>query len=158
MNSKNNRPEIPQRTGKERTQFKPGQSGNPGGRPQTHIPLSELRKMLGANSKAILQQVIDQAIEGDTNAQRLLIDKILPKAKDTMAFAIPDLTHSNPDKLVQDMFLSMSGQEMTADEVKQVLDLIRTFKKEDTESKNAELLTKSEEILKELREKYKSDV
>lgn len=35
---------------KEDTQFKPGQSGNPGGRPKGPSPLNELRKLMDENA------------------------------------------------------------------------------------------------------------
>lgn len=59
--------------------FKPGQSGNPRGRPPGAV--SKLRKALQDKSGDILQAMIKNALDGDTAAQKALLDKVLPNMK-----------------------------------------------------------------------------
>lgn len=70
--------------------WKPGQSGNPKGRPKNSknkITLmkqaleGELRVQLGPAMASILQIAIDKALEGDTQMIKLLLDKTLPTTK-----------------------------------------------------------------------------
>jgi hypothetical protein len=56
--------------------FKPGQSGNPGGRPRGGVNLTRLRKQI--NTSEILKVVEQAAMSGDMTAARLLLERSLP--------------------------------------------------------------------------------
>ena len=71
---------------KEDSQFKPGQSGNPSGKPKgTVSPRTEIRKQLRANPSdltAMVQAQVEKAKAGDSVAFKLVIEWIesaLPK-------------------------------------------------------------------------------
>jgi hypothetical protein len=78
----------------ERTRFKPGQSGNPAGKPKGAISLSaQLRKALkktvqtkdGTKLKtydAIVTKAIQAALQGDTAMMRLIFDRVDGRVKD----------------------------------------------------------------------------
>jgi hypothetical protein len=59
--------------------YKPGQSGNPKGRPPGAT--SKLHKALKEQAGDILQAMVKNALEGDTAAQKALLDKVLPNMK-----------------------------------------------------------------------------
>jgi hypothetical protein len=73
--------------------FKPGQSGNPAGRPAGKTPGAKLRKAIEQRADDILQSLIDAAVGGDTTAAKVLIDKLIPNLKPVagqVTIALPD--------------------------------------------------------------------
>ena len=61
--------------------FPPGTSGNPSGRPKSAN--AELRQRLAQDGEKIVQAVIDQALEGDMTAAKMILDRILPPLRPT---------------------------------------------------------------------------
>lgn len=59
--------------------FQPGQSGNPSGRPKgsTNKQLAMLREAV----EQVLPLVVERALAGDADAQKLILEKGLPKLK-----------------------------------------------------------------------------
>jgi hypothetical protein len=75
----------------EATRFKPGESGNPGGRPKT-APLSQAcRELLGQSipgdpgqrtyAEAIAQTLVEKALKGDIRAAQELGDRVEGRAR-----------------------------------------------------------------------------
>lgn len=64
-------------------QFKPGQSGNPSGRPATAS--NALRKRAAEVAPEIIELLLEAARGGDVAASRALLDKVLPNIKPTAA-------------------------------------------------------------------------
>ena len=64
--------------------FKKGQSGNPKGkRPGTrHKATQAALKLLGGDLEAITQECVRQAKEGNLMAVKLVLDKLIPSAKE----------------------------------------------------------------------------
>ena len=70
---------MPAKTGREQdTRFKPGQSGNPKGRPlgSRHKATLAIDKLLDGEADAITRKAIEIAKAGDTVALRLCLDRI----------------------------------------------------------------------------------
>ncbi|PHS69125.1 MAG: hypothetical protein COB23_07155 [Methylophaga sp.] len=65
--------------------FEKGVSGNPAGKPKgAKDKRTALRAMLEPHAKDLVKTVVEKALEGDTTALRLCIDRLMPalKAKD----------------------------------------------------------------------------
>jgi hypothetical protein len=68
--------------------WKPGQSGNPKGRPRgslNRVTLVALAAM-EEGADAIARKVVDMAKEGDMSAARLVIERLVPPAKERPIF------------------------------------------------------------------------
>ena len=63
---------------------RPGQSGNPEGRPKgsRNVTTLALETLLDGQAAALTQKAIDLALSGDMAALRLCLDRILPPRKD----------------------------------------------------------------------------
>lgn len=63
------------------TKFKPGQSGNPKGRPKDKTPATLLRKSIADDMPDIVKKLVELAKEGDIQAAKVLLDRICPPLK-----------------------------------------------------------------------------
>jgi hypothetical protein len=74
--------------------FAPGHSGNPNGRPKGARNKATVlaEQLLDGEAEALLRKVIDKALEGDTAAMRLCLDRVLPPRRDHLVtFALPKI-------------------------------------------------------------------
>lgn len=74
---------MPEKTGKkqEGTRWRPGQSGNPNGRPKGARNKASIvaENLLDGESPAIIRKLISQAKKGQAIALKLVIERIVPK-------------------------------------------------------------------------------
>jgi hypothetical protein len=63
------------------TQWKKGQSGNPNGRARGSGKIAQLRAMLEPHAEDLVQKARDMAMEGDSTALRLCLERLLPAIK-----------------------------------------------------------------------------
>lgn len=68
-------------TGKKDTKWKPGQSGNPKGKPKGCGEVQKLRDAIGLHVPGIIKQLVEAARGGDVQAARLLLERVLPPMK-----------------------------------------------------------------------------
>lgn len=113
--------------------FKPGQSGNPAGRPKGARSKATImaQTMLDGEAEAILKKVIEQAKAGDSTALRLCLDRILPPRKDrTVAFEAQDL-QSAPDakNASRAIIKAVADGEITPSEGVELSRIIESFTK-----------------------------
>lgn len=91
--------------------FKPGQSGNPKGRPRgNRNALTALRKAIADAIPEIIETVVSQAKAGDVTAAKLLIDRVCPPLK---AQAVPIALPANgtlTDQGAEVIRATMNGQ------------------------------------------------
>ena len=72
--------------------FKPGQSGNPKGRPPGTGKSAELKKLLEPSAPALVEKVKQMALSGDTTALRLCLERLIPPIRATEdAVQLPQL-------------------------------------------------------------------
>jgi hypothetical protein len=77
--------------------FRPGQSGNPAGRPKgsRHKASLAVDALLEGQADALTQKAIDKALEGDAAALRLCLDRLAPARKDVpISFALPPIKNA----------------------------------------------------------------
>ncbi|MBK7674388.1 MAG: hypothetical protein IPJ27_06230 [Candidatus Accumulibacter sp.] len=86
------------RTKNLRPGWKPGRSGNPAGRPKgsrNRVTLVALAAM-EEGADAIARKVVDLAKEGDISAARLVLERLVPPAKERPIFlSLPDTSTAN---------------------------------------------------------------
>jgi hypothetical protein len=73
--------------------FKPGQSGNPAGRPKGSGLVGQLRQQLSDAAPEIVAKLIESAQAGDSTAMRVVLEKLIPNQKPQLpplAIEIPD--------------------------------------------------------------------
>ena len=62
--------------------FAKGQSGNPAGRPVgSRNKCTQFRELLADDLPALVSVLRDKALEGDMNAMRLLLERLVPKVQ-----------------------------------------------------------------------------
>ena len=74
--------------------WKPGQSGNPAGRPRgSRNKVTKYRAELEARGTAVIATIIERALDGDMQAARLVIERISPPIRaqaSQVRFDLPD--------------------------------------------------------------------
>jgi hypothetical protein len=85
MENEVKKPITPENTGKNQdTRFRPGQSGNPAGKPRGARNRATMlaEEMLDGQARELIQKAIDLALSGDIDALRLCISRLCPPRKD----------------------------------------------------------------------------
>src|SRR5215210_850239 len=86
---------APVNTGrKQDARFKPGQSGNPAGKPKgaRHKTTLAIGALLDGEAENLTRKAVEMALDGDTVALRLCLDRLAPVRKDRpVPFALPKL-------------------------------------------------------------------
>ncbi|MHB2208655.1 DUF5681 domain-containing protein [Methylobacterium sp. CM6257] len=115
---------------REDTQFEPGRSGNPAGRPKgsRNRATVALEKILDGDAESILRKAVEMAQDGDPTALRLCLDRILPPRKDRpISFDLPEIvTTDDLPKATGAIVAAVAAGELTpaeAAEISKTLDV-----------------------------------
>jgi len=115
--------------GKQRgRQFKPGISGNPAGKPKgaRHKTTLAIEALLEGEHEALTRKAIDKALEGDSVALRLCLDRLAPPRKDTpISVDLPSVRTGREVVEASSVVLAaVAAGEITPDEAGRVMALL----------------------------------
>ncbi len=110
-------------------QFKPGQSGNPRGKPKgTRSWTSKFRDQLAESVPDVLESLIQQAKEGDTAAAKLILDRVLPSLKPAeQSIKLP--LEGTPAEQAQQVIAALAGGKLAVGEASAVLSSLTSLAK-----------------------------
>jgi hypothetical protein len=125
------------------TRFKPGQSGNPAGRPKgsRHKTTLAVEALLEGEAEAIARKAIEKAMEGDIAAIRICLDRLAPPVKDRpVSFKLPAMEKAaDAVKAASEIVREAAAGELTpreAGEVMKIIDVyVRTHQAADIEER-----------------------
>ena len=128
---------------KENTKFKPGESGNPSGRPKGARNKSTIaaEALLNGEAETITRRCIDLALEGDSTALRLCLSRILPVKRDrAIELDLPALEDSQDSlRAIGTVLEAVGSGTITPNEGQAVASLLethrRTFEVEELEQR-----------------------
>lgn len=113
-------------------QFQPGKSGNPSGRPigARNKTTLAVEALLEGQHEALTQAAISKALEGDTTAMRLCLDRIAPPRKDSpISFNLPPIRSAGDAVDASSSLLAaVAAGEVTPDEAGRVMALLTAHK------------------------------
>ncbi len=106
--------------------FKPGESGNPSGRPKGSRNIqTQLIKLLEPHAEQLINKMVEKALEGDPHALRFCIERLLPKAKHNLIESdLPTLEEDNYMETIESILQEMLLGNIASDEGKKIIDLI----------------------------------
>jgi len=114
------------RTSSRPTDFQPGKSGNPAGRPKGSK--NKLKQKLLDNVDGILDAMVAQAIAGDAAAAALVVNRVLPTLRPQSELVQFTLHVDQPiSKQVEQVLLAISKGEVAADVGKKIIETITSL-------------------------------
>jgi hypothetical protein len=140
----------PDKTGQKQadTRFKPGQSGNPDGRPKgaRNVTTLALEALLDGQAQALTQKAIDLALTGDMAALRLCLDRILPPRKDRpVTFTLPAIKSAqDAAAVVSAVLTAVAAGELTPADAAEIGKLVDSYVRAFETAERAERLDRLE--------------
>lgn len=133
--------------GKTETTWKPGQSGNPKGRPKGSRNKASIAadQLLDDEAEAITRKAIELAIAGDTTALRLCLERLCPPRKERpISIALPEMNSAADAVAAAGAILeAVASGDLTASEGQTLGSIIETYRRtietEDIEKRIIEL-------------------
>ncbi|GEP06619.1 DUF5681 domain-containing protein [Methylobacterium oxalidis] len=104
--------------------FRKGASGNPAGRPKgsRHKATLAVEALLEGEAEALTRKAVEMALDGDTVAMRLCLDRIAPARKDRpITFALPAIeTASDLTKATNALLQAVAAGDLTPSEASEL--------------------------------------
>lgn len=109
--------------------FAPGNPGKPKG--SRHRATQAVERLLEGSSEAVTQKALDLALEGDTTALRLCMERIAPPRKDApVKFALPPIgSASEAAKAASGVLKAVSKGRLTPLEGAAVMGLVENYRR-----------------------------
>jgi hypothetical protein len=119
-------------TGKrQETRFKPGQSGNPNGRPKGSLNATTLaaQALLDGEAEILTRKAIELAKGGDLTALRLCMDRLLPPRKDRpVSLDLPRIDRARDvPKAISALVAAVAAGELTPSDAGEVTKLLDAY-------------------------------
>ena len=134
------------------TRFKPGQSGNPSGRPKgaRHRTTVAIEALLEGEGEALTRKAIELAKAGDMQALRLCMDRLAPPRKDSpVAFDLPEMkTVSDAVFAMGALVKAVAEGDLTPTEAAELTRMVQAFAKIIETAEFEERIKKLEEATK----------
>ncbi|MCJ2136618.1 DUF5681 domain-containing protein, partial [Methylobacterium sp. J-026] len=109
------------------------QSGNPGGRPKgaRNRSTEALETILDGESEALTRKAIEMALEGDTVALRMCLDRLMPVRKDRpITFTLPEIeSPADLTKATRALMQGVADGEITPSEAAELSKLVEAHVK-----------------------------
>jgi hypothetical protein len=113
--------------------FKPGQSGNPAGRPKGARNRATIAAevLLEGEAEALTRKAVELALAGDTTALRLCLERLTPPRKDRpVSFAMPPIECAADAVTVMEAVLwALASGELTPSEAASVAAVVETYRR-----------------------------
>jgi exonuclease III len=112
--------------------YKPGQSGNPHGKPKgTLNNKTRWLQLLESHADELVEKAIELAESGDTNILRFCLERIIPKAKDMpISLSLPEELNKSGAlfKVGSNVLRDMADQKITPAEAKSLLEVLGAYR------------------------------
>ncbi len=133
--------------------FKPGQSGNPNGRPagsRNRVTIA-LEELMAGEAEGLTRKAIELALAGDGPALRLCMDRVFPPRKDRpVFFALPKLEKpSDAVKATAAIVEAVAAGDLTPSEASELSKVVDGFTKAVEAHEFEERLAKLEARMKQ---------
>lgn len=107
--------------GKQRGRpFKPGESGNPSGKPKGALNRATMaaQALLDGEAEGLTRKAVEMALDGNMAALRLCLERLLPPRKERpLAVKLPDISDAGDlPKLTAALLAAVASGELTAGE------------------------------------------
>jgi len=107
--------------------YKKGQSGNPKGRPiGVKDKRTELRQLLKPHTQKLVKKTVDLALDGDTTALRLCLERLIPTIKQKDEYIKFKLTGNTQTEQSKSIIIAMSNGEITPTDTNTILQTMAT--------------------------------
>jgi hypothetical protein len=113
--------------------FKPGKSGNPGGKPRGALNQTTRAalELLGGDLEVITQECIKQAKEGNLTAVKLVLDKLIPTAKELpLSLSIPKVQEAaDLPAVLNAVMMAVAQGDITPGEGQAVCSMLENYRR-----------------------------
>jgi len=111
--------------------FKPGESGNPAGRPKGAKNKATLlaEEAMAEKVGAVVDKLVERALAGSTTAIRQFLDRTMPMPRGCIGFDLPDLRGPRGIADAQEaLIMAVAARQVPARDAERVMNLIDRFK------------------------------